>query len=155
MLGLCSLTSLFREIVVHLPLRHCTCISMFLPCLGTWLQARTTPSNSLEITNFWKATIAQLLIHIPIFYATLTFNTVLTKLNRVLSQMNPVHTTPTYFSKAYFNIILPPCLALSNCLLLTSPLNHLRISLFCILHALSVSSSLVLPFYSCWQSARL
>jgi hypothetical protein len=26
----------------------------------------------------------------------------------VLSQMNPVHTTPSYFSKIHLNIILPP-----------------------------------------------
>jgi hypothetical protein len=26
----------------------------------------------------------------------------------ILSQMNPVHTTPSYFSKMHLNIILPP-----------------------------------------------
>jgi hypothetical protein len=40
--------------------------------------------------------------YFPTFYGTKTFITVF-----ILSQINPVHITPSYLSKSHFNIILP------------------------------------------------
>jgi hypothetical protein len=56
--------------------------------------------------------VAQLLKNFPIFYGNRRFITVFTRapppLIPVPSQINHVHTIPSYFSKIYLNVILPP-----------------------------------------------
>jgi hypothetical protein len=57
-----------------------------------------------------KPTVAQLLNNFPTFYKTRRYITVLPRAHPgpALSQINPLHTTPSYLSKIHFNIILSP-----------------------------------------------
>jgi hypothetical protein len=61
----------------------------------------------------------------------------------ILGQINSVHSTPSYYSKIRFNIILHLCLCLPSGLLpFGFPIKTLHVLLFapCVLHALSISS---------------
>jgi hypothetical protein len=69
--------------------------------------------TSLYYTYSWalleKMPVAQLLKYFSTFYGTRRFITVFTRALAqvpILSQINPVHTTLTYFSRIHFNIII-------------------------------------------------
>jgi hypothetical protein len=68
----------------------------------------------------------------------------------ILSQINVVHTTPSYFSKIHFNLIHPLCLAFPSGVFLsvfsTSILYAFLFSLF-VLYSLPISSSWTLLFW--------
>jgi hypothetical protein len=66
---------------------------------------------------------------------------------RILSQINPIYTTPSYFSKIFFNITFPPTSRSSWwCHFLSKFYMHSSSDLF-VLHALPISSSLAWSFW--------
>jgi hypothetical protein len=67
----------------------------------------------------------------------------------ILSQIKPVHTVPSYFSNIHLNIVLPPMLGLLSGLFPSGfpPKSYMHSSSpSSVLHALPISSSLVLSF---------
>jgi hypothetical protein len=67
------------------------------------------PLTPWSLVLLEKPTVAQLLKNFLTFYGTRRFITVFTRARQrvpILSQMNPVHTTPSYSSEIHFNTIL-------------------------------------------------
>jgi hypothetical protein len=93
-----------------------------------------------------KPSVALLLKNFPTFYGTRRFITVFTRaLHWFLSRINPVHTITSYFTNIHINIIFPPTSNLPSGLFPfgfpTKYYTH-SASLPCVLHVLSISSSL-------------
>jgi hypothetical protein len=78
--------------------RRYTCTSIILT---TDRVAELTPWSWVLLV---KPPVAQLLKNFPAFAGTRMFIIVLTRVVPILSQINPVHTTPSYLSKINFNI---------------------------------------------------
>jgi hypothetical protein len=80
-----------------------------------------------------KAAVTQPPKNIPTLYGTQRFITLFTRAFPILSQIDPVHTIPSYFSKIHFDIILLSLLSgLFPCIF---PTNILYAFLFAPIHA--------------------
>jgi hypothetical protein len=65
-------------------------------------------TNCMKLSPIWEATSRlRVLNNFPTFCGNRRFITVFRRAP-ILSKINPVHTTPSYFYKIHFNIILPP-----------------------------------------------
>jgi hypothetical protein len=104
----------------------CTCCSAYLTTSDDlqpnihYAQTKTLQYEAINITLYnrptpyttvlsEKLTVPQLVKKFPAFYDTRKFNTAFTSvchLPLILSQINPVHASPSYFSKFHFNTIL-------------------------------------------------
>ena len=87
-------------------------------CIMRWGTEEMSPGSTAPVE---RLTVERVTIKFPSLYGIHKFITMLTNSPHeipFLSQMNPVHDLASYFLKINFNIICPPKLHLSSCLLL-------------------------------------
>jgi hypothetical protein len=97
-------------------------------------------TNSTELNPFWEVTIRSTNQEFPNILWNPTFHYRADEspsLVPILGHMNPVHTTPSYVTKIYFNIIPHVRLCLPICLFLRRPHQNVTFIpiLLCVLHA--------------------